>query len=216
MDREAAIEYCKGMINDLLQNRIDLSLLVITKGLCKKIGGGPDEEVTNEVKEKGKKADGDTYNANLAHVALAKRMQKRDMGSAPTVGDRVSYVMIKGAKGQKAYELAEDPIYVVNYDMPIDFHHYIENQIKLPLIRIFEPIFGSTSKAEHQLFNGDHTRSIYHPKVASSGGGLGKFAIVKATCMGCKKVLHPTLDKDDVICQACQPKKKQIFIERKL
>ena len=36
-DKEAAIEYCKGMINDLLSNRVDLSLLVITKGLTKKL-----------------------------------------------------------------------------------------------------------------------------------------------------------------------------------
>lgn len=35
-----AIEFCKGMISDLLQNRIDLSLLVITKGLSKKVGNG--------------------------------------------------------------------------------------------------------------------------------------------------------------------------------
>ncbi len=36
-DKEGAIEYCKGVISDLLQNRIDLSLLVITKGgVCSK------------------------------------------------------------------------------------------------------------------------------------------------------------------------------------
>lgn len=32
-DPEGAINYCKGMISDLLTNKIDLSLLVITKGL---------------------------------------------------------------------------------------------------------------------------------------------------------------------------------------
>jgi hypothetical protein len=32
------------MIGDLLQNRIDLSLLVITKGLSKKIATGEDAE----------------------------------------------------------------------------------------------------------------------------------------------------------------------------
>lgn len=178
MDRDSAIEYCKGMVNDLLQNRIDLSLLVITKGLQKKIGSGPGEIAEDDREEdprelghggnggKKKKSDNDQYTANLAHVVLAKRMQQRDLGSAPTVGDRVSYVMVKGAKGQKAYELAEDPIYALNHDLPIDFNHYIENQIKQPLIRIFEPIFGTTSKAEHALFAGDHTRSLYQPKVA--------------------------------------------------
>ena len=33
---EGAIQFCKGMISDLLQNRVDLSLLVITKGLGKR------------------------------------------------------------------------------------------------------------------------------------------------------------------------------------
>jgi len=31
-----AIENCKGKISDLLQNRVDLSMLVITKGLGKR------------------------------------------------------------------------------------------------------------------------------------------------------------------------------------
>ncbi len=35
-DAEKALDYCKGIISDLLQNRIDLSLLVISKGLGKK------------------------------------------------------------------------------------------------------------------------------------------------------------------------------------
>lgn len=34
---ELALDYCKGIISDLLQNRIDLSMLVITKGLGKKM-----------------------------------------------------------------------------------------------------------------------------------------------------------------------------------
>eukprot|EP00347_Sterkiella_histriomuscorum_P004321 403360889 len=35
-DSNKALDYCKGIISDLLQNRIDLSLLVISKGLGKK------------------------------------------------------------------------------------------------------------------------------------------------------------------------------------
>ena len=34
-------------------------------------------------------------------------MRKRDAGSAPKLGDRVPYVIIAGAKGEKAYERAE-------------------------------------------------------------------------------------------------------------
>ena len=46
IDRDAAkaLDYCKGAISDLLQNRIDLSLLVITKGLGKKTNAPPADE----------------------------------------------------------------------------------------------------------------------------------------------------------------------------
>ena len=52
IDRDAgkALDYCKGVISDLLQNRVDLSLLVITKGLGKKTTPPP------EVGEDGKPA----------------------------------------------------------------------------------------------------------------------------------------------------------------
>ena len=38
---------------------------------------------------------------------MFSRMRKRDAGSAPKLGDRVPYVIIAGAKGEKAYEKAE-------------------------------------------------------------------------------------------------------------
>ena len=39
------------------------------------------------------------YAAKQAHVELANRMRQRDAGSAPSLGDRVAYVIIKGIKG---------------------------------------------------------------------------------------------------------------------
>ena len=41
-DSSKALDYCKGIISDLLQNRVDLSLLVITKGLGKKTNAPPE------------------------------------------------------------------------------------------------------------------------------------------------------------------------------
>lgn len=38
------------------------------------------------------------YETKTAHDELAKRMRKRDAGSAPALGDRVPYVIIKGVK----------------------------------------------------------------------------------------------------------------------
>lgn len=51
-DVDGAIKYCKGTISDLLQNRVDLSLLVITKGLGKK---------TNQSDDKKKEGQGTSY-----------------------------------------------------------------------------------------------------------------------------------------------------------
>jgi hypothetical protein len=39
--------------------------------------------------------DGDEYETKIAHVELAKKMRKRDPATAPAVGDRVPYVIIK-------------------------------------------------------------------------------------------------------------------------
>ena len=43
------------------------------------------------------------------------------LANAPAVGDRVAYIMVKGTKGSKAYENAEDPIYVLENNLTIDF-----------------------------------------------------------------------------------------------
>ncbi|CAI0414268.1 unnamed protein product [Linum tenue] len=91
MDRDVpgAVQYVKNIISDLLMNRLDLSLLVITKGLTK---------------------TGDDYEVKAAHVELAERMRKRDAATAPNVGDRVSYVMIESAKGAKPLLRIFEPI----------------------------------------------------------------------------------------------------------
>jgi DNA polymerase delta subunit 1 len=49
---------------------------------------------------------------------------------------------------------------VLENNLPIDYSYYIENQIKLPLIRIFEPIYNDAKKAELALFSGEHVRNI--------------------------------------------------------
>ena len=39
--------------------------------------------------------DDTAYAARQAHVELAKKMRKRDAATAPTIGDRIAYVIIK-------------------------------------------------------------------------------------------------------------------------
>ncbi|GJN91710.1 hypothetical protein Rhopal_004733-T1 [Rhodotorula paludigena] len=160
-DVKGAEAYAKQVISDLLQNKVDLSQLVITKALAK--------------------AD---YAAKQAHVELAERMKKRDAGSAPAMGDRVAYVIIKGTKDARAYEKSEDPLYVLENNIPIDTKYYLENQLSKPLMRIFEPILGERASS---LLAGDHTRTV--SIVAPTVGGLMKFAVKTVTCLGCKTPL---------------------------
>ncbi|KAL5889757.1 DNA-directed DNA polymerase delta [Pyricularia oryzae] len=183
-DVPGAQEYVKETIAELLQNKVDMSKLVITKALTK-----------------------DDYSAKQAHVELAQRMKKRDAGSAPGLGDRVAYVMIKGATGSKNFERSEDPIYVLENNVPIDTKYYLDNQLAKPLGRIFEPILGET-KAK-SLLMGDHTRVV--SVAASSVGGLMKFAKKTQTCMACKKPLTGKEESQGAVCADDAPRVGELY-----
>jgi DNA polymerase delta subunit 1 len=181
----------KETISDLLQNKIDMSNLVITKALTK---------------QEDKDGKGG-YTARQAHVELAERMKKRDAGSAPALGDRVAYVIVKGAGGARNFEKSEDPIYVLENNIPIDTKYYLDNQLAKPLGRIFGPILGDKKAA--QLLTGEHTRSI--SVAAPTMGGLMKFAKKTQTCMGCKKPLVGADEKDGAVCVNCRPRISELY-----
>ncbi|KAF9045725.1 hypothetical protein BDZ89DRAFT_1058684 [Hymenopellis radicata] len=183
-DVRGAEDYTKQTIADLLQNKVDMSQLVITKALSKT-----------------------DYDGKQAHVELAKRMKKRDAGSAPALGDRVAYVIIKGIKGAAAYEKSEDPIYVLENNVPIDTRYYLENQLSKPLMRIFEPILGDKANS---LLSGDHTRTI---QIATpTVGGLMKFAVKTVTCLGCKTQLRANnSNKNGAVCNNCRPRIGELY-----
>ncbi|KAF9078186.1 DNA polymerase family B-domain-containing protein [Rhodocollybia butyracea] len=182
---KGAEDYVKQTISDLLQNKIDMSQLVITKALAKT-----------------------EYVGKQAHDELAKRMKKRDAGSAPALGDRVAYVLIKGMKGAAAYENAEDPLYVLENNIPIDTRYYLDNQLSKPLMRIFEPILGEKANS---LLTGEHTRTI---QIATpTVGGLMKFAVKTVTCMGCKTALRAnnSMSKNGAVCKNCRPRMGELY-----
>lgn len=168
-----------------------MSNLVITKALTK---------------QEDSKGEGG-YDSKQAHVELAKRMKKRDAGSAPGLGDRVAYVMVKGAAGARNYEKSEDPLWVLENNIPIDTKYYLDNQLSKPLARIFEPVIGE--KKANSLLTGEHTRSI--TVAAPSMGGLMKFAKKTQTCMGCKKPLVGAAEKDGAVCENCRPRIGELY-----
>lgn len=196
-DVQGAIDYVKSQISDLLQNKMDISRLVITKSLNK----GADYALGLG----GKKED---YKIKQAHVELAARMKKRDAGSAPQMGDRVPYIIITGAKGAPTFEKAEDPIYVLENNLAIDCKWYLTNQLSKPLTRIFEPIIDDVDKS---LLQGEHTRKIFIPTPAARKGSLMMFAVKTASCIGCKS---PVDSKQGYLCKHCAPRQAEIYLEK--
>lgn len=196
-DVQGAINFVKSRISDLLQNKMDISQLVITKSLNKgaeyALGIG------------GKKED---YKVKQAHVELAARMKKRDAGSAPQMGDRVPYVIITGAKGAATYEKGEDPIYVLENNIAIDSKWYLTNQLSKPLQRIFEPIIENVQKT---LLEGEHTRKIFIPTPSARKGSLMMFAQKKATCIGCKASVD---SKKGYLCKHCSGREAEIYMSK--
>ncbi|XP_044259978.1 DNA polymerase delta catalytic subunit isoform X2 [Tribolium madens] len=182
-DPDGAVNYAKKVISDLLQNNVDISKLVITKELTK-----------------------NDYAAKQAHVELSKKMTKRDPGNAPKLGDRIPYVIIAGTKNSKAFEKAEDPIYVLENNIPIDSQYYLQNQLSKPLIRIFQPILGDS--AESILLRGEHTRT--KTMVTSRVGALSAFTKKKETCLGCRSVL-PAGYEAEAVCSHCKPKEATLY-----
>ena len=158
-DIEGAVSYTQDTISDLLCNRLDISKLVITKAFSKK---------------------GEEYVGKQAHVVLAEKMYQRDPATAPVVGDRVPFVIVKGAKDAKAYERAEDPLYVLENNIPLDSQYYLNNQLNKPLTRIFKPVLPNLSV----LFSGEHTRSI--AMVVPKKGGIVGFTKKRLQCLQCK------------------------------
>ncbi|XP_006986263.1 DNA polymerase delta catalytic subunit [Peromyscus maniculatus bairdii] len=182
-DPDGAVAHAKDVISDLLCNRIDISQLVITKELTRAA------------------AD---YAGKQAHVELAERMRKRDPGSAPSLGDRVPYVIIGAAKGVAAYMKSEDPLFVLEHSLPIDTQYYLEQQLAKPLLRIFEPILGE-GRAESVLLRGDHTRC--KTVLTSKVGGLMAFTKRRNCCIGCRSVIN----HQGAVCEFCQPRESELY-----
>lgn len=176
-----AERFVKQTIADLLQNRIDLSQLVITKAYSKH-----------------------EYDGKQAHVELAKRMKKRDPGSAPNLGDRVAYVIVNSSS-TKNYEKSEDPLYVLENSLPIDVNYYLDNQLSKPLMRIFVPILGE--KKAKELLSGSHTRTV--KMTAPKSGGLMRFAKKAELCKNCRSPLKP--GTIGAICEYCISKAPELY-----
>ncbi|KAJ3452810.1 intein-containing DNA polymerase delta catalytic subunit precursor [Anaeramoeba flamelloides] len=182
----SAVQYVQRMVSDLLRNKLDISQLVITKGLTKKR---------------------EEYAVKMAHAELAYKLKKRDPGSAPQVGDRVPYVILKGVKGSCNSDNAEDPLYTLNHGLAIDTNYYLEKQLSKPIIRIYKHIV----KNPQTLLKGKHTRSINIATPSKKSGGIMRFAKIRKTCL-CNKV--PLTKNSSFVCKKCENHVSEMYQDK--
>lgn len=116
-DVRKSVSIVKKIVNEIKENKVDINKLIITKSISRSLR---------------------SYKGVQPHVELVKKMRKRDPSSAPGVGDRIGYVIIKGS--QLMSHRAEDPAYILEHNLKIDSKYYIESQLIPPLERVFESL----------------------------------------------------------------------------
>jgi hypothetical protein len=115
-DLEAAVQFVRGSLQSLVDERVPMDKLIITKSLRS------------------------TYKnpQQIAHKVLADRMGKRDPGNKPSSGDRIPFVYIHNAdKKALQGERIETPDYIRAKRLKPNYSFYITNQIMKPVAQLF-------------------------------------------------------------------------------
>jgi DNA polymerase delta subunit 1 len=81
------------------------------------------------------------YKVKMAHVEVRDKIRARAPGSEPQQGDRVAFVIVKG--DGKMFEKAEDPGWVLEKNLPLDYQYYFSNQFKKPVQDLLEPLVSA-------------------------------------------------------------------------
>lgn len=118
-DPAAAVKMAREAKELLLSGKVDMDGLVLTKSLASE------------------------YKVQMPHVEVVKKMRQRNPGSEPQIGNRVPFVVIK-TKGERLFEKAEDPVWVAENNIPLDYEYYFEHQLKKPVEDLLEPLISAS------------------------------------------------------------------------
>ena len=123
-DIKKAQSFVKDMLIKILENKLPLEKFILSKSLR-------DDYAAMEEDYRGK--------ATLpAHRVLANRMEARDPGTAPKVGDRVQFVYVDENKSKtKQGDRIEHVDFVRANKLKPDVNFYITNQIQNPVAQLF-------------------------------------------------------------------------------
>lgn len=89
----------------------------------------------------------ESININQSHVQVVTKMRQRKPGSEPQSGDRVPYLLTKTEDPKaKAFEKAEDPKYVEENGVPVDYHYYFMNKFLNPVCDLLDPLYENVKE----------------------------------------------------------------------
>jgi DNA polymerase delta subunit 1 len=126
-------ELAKERAIELLSGDVPNEKLILSQSLADtyKIKGEPVSITSTE-----------SVNINQSHVQVVVKMRERKPGSEPQSGDRVPYLLVKTDDPKaKAFEKSEDPKFVEEHNIPVDYLYYFENKFLNPVCDLLEPLF---------------------------------------------------------------------------
>jgi DNA polymerase delta subunit 1 len=138
-------EVCKEILDVILESKdTDQAKKVAHKRAVELIAGQVPMEklVLSQKLAESYKSD------NLAHVCVRNKIHERAPGSEPQSGDRVPYVLIDtGDSKAKQFERAEDPKWVLQNKLPLDYDYYFTNKFMNPVCDLLEPLVENPKEA---------------------------------------------------------------------
>jgi len=131
-------ELAKERAIELLSGDVPNNKLVLSQGLSDSYKvGGKNVSVTSP----------ESININQSHVQVVTKMRQRKPGSEPQSGDRVPYLLTKTEDSKaKAFEKAEDPKYVEENGVPVDYHYYFMNKFLNPVCDLLDPLYENVKE----------------------------------------------------------------------
>lgn len=116
--KKEALEFAQQSLFDIIDGKYDINLFILSKSL----------------------KDNYKTKTDPSHVALAKRMALRDPGNAPAANDRIQYVfmVVDKNKVKTQGDKVENPQYLLEHNLQIDYLYYIQKQIMKPCQQFLE------------------------------------------------------------------------------
>ena len=154
-------ELAKERAIELLSGDVPNDKLILSQGLSDtyKVGGKTVSVTSSE-----------SVNINQSHVQVVMKMRQRKPGSEPQSGDRVPYLLTKTQDSKaKAYEKAEDPKYVEEHGVPVDYHYYFLNKFLNPVCDLLDPLYENVKEDIFGEIINAH-KPVKPPKLPSLSG----------------------------------------------